>query len=352
MKRIGLIGCGHIGTVHSLALGQLTKAGLIDAAITATHDPDRARAEEQARHHGATVHDSIDALADECDVLWVCTWTAAHREGVRAAVDRGLPVFCEKPLAPTLAECEDLAADLRRVPHQVGLVLRHAPVFRAVAEAVASGRYGRPMASILRDDQYFPIQGMYGSTWRSDVARAGGGTLIEHSIHDVDLLHWMLGGSPERVSGSVSSTFGYPGIEDTATVTLDYATHRATIVSVWHQVTTRPSTRRLEVFCEDALLWTEDDYCGPLHVETSDGAETIMGEPPEWVERFTIPEALAKQLGQYAEPSKAFLDGLDGDLPEEAGFPDVEVALAAHRVVDLAYRSSAAGGVPMPVGSA
>ena len=167
MKRIGLVGCGHIGTVHSLALGQLTKAGLIDAAITATHDPDRSRAEEQARHHGATVHDSLDALADDCDVLWVCTWTAAHAAAVRAAAERGLPVFCEKPLAPTLADCEVVAADLRRVPHQVGLVLRHAPVFRAVAEAVASGRYGRPMASVLRDDQYFPIQGMYGSTWRS-----------------------------------------------------------------------------------------------------------------------------------------------------------------------------------------
>ncbi|MEY3361771.1 MAG: hypothetical protein RL531_1490 [Actinomycetota bacterium] len=350
MRRIGLVGCGHIGTVHSLALGQLARAGLVDAAITGTFDADRSRAVEQARHHDATVHDDLDSLADSSDVLWVCTWTAAHREAVRAAADRGLPVFCEKPLAPTLAECEEVAADLRRVPHQVGLVLRHAPVFRAVAEAVASGRYGRPMATILRDDQYFPIQGMYGSTWRGDVTRAGGGTLIEHSIHDVDLLHWMLGGLPAAVSGRASSTFGHPGIEDTATVTLDYVDHRATIVSVWHQVTTRPSTRRLEVFCEGALLWTEDDYCGPLHVETSDGTETITGAPPEWVERFTIPEVLAKQLAQYAEPSKAFLDGLDAEFPEEAGFPDVEVALAAHRVVDLAYRSSEAGGSALALG--
>lgn len=350
MRRIGLVGCGHIGTVHSLALGQLTRAGLIDAAITGTLDTDPARAAEQARHHGAEVFEDLEALADASDVLWVCTWTAAHREAVRAAADRGLPVFCEKPLAPTLAECEAIADDLRRVPHQVGLVLRHAPVFRAVAEAVASGRYGRPMATILRDDQYFPIQGMYGSTWRSDVDRAGGGTLIEHSIHDVDLLHWMLGGLPTAVTGRVSSTFGYPGIEDTATVTLDYDSHRATIVSVWHQVTTRPSTRRLEVFCEDALLWTEDDHLGPLHVETSDGTATILGTPPEWVGRFTIPEVLAKQLAQYAEPSLAFLRGLDTDLPEEAGFPDVEVALAAHRVVDLAYRSSDAGGRALVLG--
>ena len=76
-------------------------------------------------------------------------------------------------------------------------MLRHAPVFRNVAEIVHSGRYGKPMALVLRDDQYFPIQGMYGSTWRSDVDKAGGGTLIEHSIHDLDVINWVLG--PGRV---------------------------------------------------------------------------------------------------------------------------------------------------------
>ena len=112
---------------------------------------------------------------------------------MRAAVDRGRAVLCEKPLAPTLAECEEVSGLLSRVPHQVGLVLRHAPVFRAFAAAVASGDHGRPLAALLRDDQYFPIQGMYGSDWRADVGRAGGGTLLEHSIHDVDVLRWILG---------------------------------------------------------------------------------------------------------------------------------------------------------------
>ena len=44
----------------------------------------------------------------------------------------------------------------------------------------------------------------------------------------------------------------------------------ATIVSVWHQIIARGSRRRLEVFCEDALLWADDDYLGPLHVETAE----------------------------------------------------------------------------------
>ncbi len=350
MLRIGLVGCGHIGTVHSYALRQLTDAGLVDAAITSTFDTDPERAQRLAEASNASRAESLEALLDAVDVAWICTWTNGHLPAVEAAVARGLPVFCEKPLAPTLPDCRRIADLLGTVPHQVGLVLRHAPVFCNLAEIVHSGRYGKPMALVLRDDQYFPIQGMYGSTWRSDVAKAGGGTLIEHSIHDLDVINWVLGPAGS-VSAHTASIFGYEGIDDSAAVRLDYAGGAtASLISVWHQVTTRPSTRRLELFCEEAFLWTEDDYLGPLHVETSAGSETIEGRPPTWIDRLTVPEVLAKPLAQYAEPSKAFLDALVADGANARGFPGVEVALAAHEVVDGAYRSAAAGGgtVPLP----
>jgi predicted dehydrogenase len=348
--RVGLVGCGFIGTVHSFALRQLSRAGLIDAAVTATYDADGARAETAAAaHDGAAAMPDLDSLIDAVDVVWVCTWTAAHAAPVHAAVAARRSVFCEKPLAPTLAECETVAVDLRRVPHQVGLVLRYAPVFRAAADAVRSGRYGAPLAAILRDDQYFPIQGMYGSTWRGDVAKAGGGTLIEHSIHDVDVLSALFGG-PEWVAARTACRFGHIGIDDVADLTLTYAGQVvATLVSVWHQVTTRPSTRRLEIFCEDAFLWTDDDYLGPLHVETSNGVEQIQAALPSWADRLGVPDALVAAVAQYAEPALAFLDTLARDGAAARGEPDVDVALAAHRVVDAAYRSAATDGAPMAV---
>jgi predicted dehydrogenase len=351
--RVGLVGCGHIGTVHSYALRQLGDAGLIDARVAATFDVDRDRAGELARHHDARPCARLDELLADVDVVWVCTWTAAHLEAVCAAGERSRAVFCEKPLAPTLAEAEQLAGVLTHVPHQVGLVLRHAPVFGAVAEVVASGRYGRPLATVLRDDQYFPIQGFYGSGWRADVAKAGGGTLLEHSIHDVDVLRWVLGpaaGEPREVSARTASMFEHRGIDDATTATFRFVDgSTATIVSVWHQILTRGSRRRLEVFCEDALLWTDDDYLGPLHVETSSGEELVEASPPPWIDRFQIPEVLAKPLAQYAEPSKAFLDALARDGAAAQGHPDVEIALAAHRLVDRAYQSAAADGRPVPV---
>lgn len=345
--RIGMVGCGHIGTVHAYALQQLSEHGLIDASLAATFDSDPERAARVAHHHGGEPAESLDALLDEVDVVWVCTWTAGHVEAVGLAAERGLPVFCEKPLAPTMPECEKVAAALERVPHQVGLVLRWSPVFAKAAEIVASGRFGRPLATVMRDDQYFPIQGFYGSTWRSDAALAGGGTLIEHSIHDVDVLRWILG-DPASVSAHTAATFGHTGIDDVAAVTFAYEGGSvATLTSVWHQILSRESSRRLEVFCEEAMLSTEDDFLGPLRVQTSDGVEEIEGEAPEWAGRLEVPEVFRNAIAHYAAPSKAFLDALVASGRGARGHPSAGDALAAHRLVDAAYRSSEHGGAPV-----
>ncbi len=358
MTRVGLVGCGHIGTVHAVALQQLADAELVDARLTATFDDDPEKAAKVARRHGGEPCATLDGLLDSVDAVWICTWTAAHLAAVEAAAARGLPIFCEKPLAPDLAAAERVAAALARVPHQVGLVLRWAPVFRNLVAAVASGEHGRVLAAVMRDDQYFPVQGLYGSTWRGDVAHAGGGTVIEHSIHDIDVVRWTLG-DPVEVSARTASRFGYPGIEDTAAAMFTYADGSvAQLTSIWHQVLTRESSRRLEVFCEKAMLWTDDDYLGPLHVQTDAGERIIMSEPPVWSARFTLPEVYAKALAQYAEPTKAFLDSLaaldplgdpgsSGADPSLIGHPRADDALAAHRLVDLVYRSAAAGGAPM-----
>ncbi len=341
--RVGFVGCGHIATVHSYAIAQLAKADLVDAAITATFDPDTERAAKLAAHSDAKVHESLESLVDAVDVVWVCAWTAAHLEAVECAVDRNRAVFCEKPLAPTFADCARVASLLERVPHQVGLVLRHAPVFATVADIVNDQRYGRLLYASLRDDQYFPIQGMYGSTWRKDQAKAGGGTLVEHSIHDVDVLDWILG-PVVGVRAQTREHFGHAGIDDTAVVQLDYASGAtATLASVWHQVLSRGSSRRLEVFCEHAYLWTEDDYLGPLHVQTADESFTRTAPLPEWAPRLAVPEVYEKSVAQYAEPALSFLSGLAAPGGARSGYPTAGEALEAHRVVEAAYRSAVAG---------
>ncbi|MGH2760619.1 MAG: Gfo/Idh/MocA family protein [Actinomycetota bacterium] len=345
MLRIGLVGCGFIGRVHGWGLWAVRKAARAEAAVVAVADADRGKAAALAELHDAVVVD-VDSLLDAVDVVYVCTPTAQHAAVVEAAAGRGLAVFCEKPLAPDLPSARRVAAALAKTRHQVGLVLRHAPVFAAISEAIGSGRYGRPMAAVLRDDQYFPIQGQYGSAWRADRGIAGGGTLIEHSIHDLDLLRW-LRGDPSTVACRTSSFFGHPGIEDLAVATLGYDDgSTAGLVSVWHQILTRGSSRRLEVFCEDAFLWTEDDNCGSLHVETSRGAEIVPCDPPAWVDEIPVPESKRRTLGLYAEASRCFLACIEAG---STGSPGEGDALAAHVLVDAAYRSAADAGRPITV---
>jgi predicted dehydrogenase len=343
VRRIGIVGTGLMGGHHLWVLQQLARTGLVAAEVTCVFDADPTRAADA----GVPVAASLAELVEAVDVVWVTTWTSGHLEPVLAAAAAGRAVFVEKPLAPTLAECEELASALRGTPHQVGLVLRHAPAYAWVAEAVASGRYGRPMGALFRDDQKLPLGGPYGSTWRADVSRAGGGTLIEHSIHDVDVLAWVLG-APTSVSAQTSSFAGLPGIDDLAMVRLEFAGgHGASLLSVWHQVDGRTTNRRLEVHCEHAVL-TMDGEVGPVVVETSAGVETVEVPFPTVLDGLgleDVPETWRVAAAGLALQAKAFLDALDAGKPH--GWPTVDDALVAHRAVDAAYRSAADGGTPV-----
>ena len=93
----------------------------------------------------------------------------------------------------------------------------------------------------------------------------------------------------------------------------------------------RGSSRRLEVFCEKALLWTDDDYLGPLHVETATGDELDrVGASRCGRALRRCPRRSRCRSSQYAVPTKAFLDGLAGGATAP-GWPDAATALTAHR---------------------
>jgi predicted dehydrogenase len=332
-----------MGGHHAWVLQRLADAGLVDAELVLLFDADAARAAELSQETGVPVAPSLAALVADVDVVWVTTWTAGHLEPCAAAAAAGKAVFVEKPLAPTLAACEELAAVLRPVPHQVGLVLRHAPAYQWFADAVQSGRYGRAMGALFRDDQRFPLGGSYGSTWRGDVDKAGGGTLIEHSVHDVDVLAWVLG-TPEAVTAQTTCFAGVAGVEDMALVRMEFPGDcAAALMSVWHRVEGRTTNRRLEVFCEDAVLWMDGEV-GPVHVETSAGATTVDVPFPPVLDGLgleEVPEVWRIAAAGLALQAKAFLDALDEGRP---GWPSVDDALVAHRAVDAAYRSAAASG--------
>ncbi len=232
----------------------------------------------------------VDEALAEADAAWVCTPTSGHAEVVARCVANRVAIYCEKPLATDLAGAESMFGLVENagIANQVGLVLRSSPPVESFAASVPGragrrgtpvGEVGKPIAAFLRDDQYFPIGGMYGSSWRGDVETAGGGTLIEHSIHDVDLLSWMFG-PVSSVTAMTANHAGHPGVEDVAAVTLGHESGVTTqLLSVWHGLRTRPSTRRLEVFFESAHAVLEDEAAGPCRSRQRRGT-WISGCPP------------------------------------------------------------------------
>jgi len=227
------------------------------------------------------------------------------------------------------------AVEAAGVVNQVGLVLRFLPSFRWVRHLVRDPRAGSVLAAVFRDDQYIPDQGVYGSTWRTDAARAGRGTLLEHSIHDVDILRWLLG-PVAAVTATAREVHGHPRIDDATVARLDFASGvSATLASVWHDMLERGSLRRLEVVCERLFVALEGDFVGPVRWR-------FAGEDEHVLAGDDLAVAVA-EAGDTATTNSAtaFLAAVrDGT----AARPAMAEALPAHRVVDALYASAAAGG--------
>jgi predicted dehydrogenase len=350
MLRVGFVGSGLIAWAHGLSLKAMIDGGVVEAAIVAVHDQEERRARAFADAVGgadvAVVSDAA-AVARQCDAVWVCTPTGAHRAVVDEAAAAGCAVFCEKPLDRDFDRAASLvaAAEEAGVAGQCGLVLRSAPVFRALRDLMEEGSLGAPMAAVFRDDQYFPIRGTYASKWRADIEQAGGGCLIEHSIHDVDILRFCFG-EVDALSARTGNHAGYEGVEDVAAVSLRFRSGLlAELTSVWHDVLSRGSSRRVEVFCREGMVWLDNDFRGPLHVATSAGEEVRGCPSPAWVDALPLPDdEVGLAIRAYVEADRAFVDAVETGRAPEPGLP---VALEAHRLVEAAYTSAEQAGAPV-----
>lgn len=334
--RIGFLGAGLIATYHSKSLRR-SGADVVRAGV---FDPDRERAEAFAAASGHTVCDSEQEVLDGCDAVYICTWTNSHPRLLEAAVSRGRHVFCEKPLAFTTAEAATMAeqAAAAGITHQVGLVLRHSPAYLWARHLVDDPAAGRVMTVVFRDDQFIPIQGHYASTWRGDRSLVGAGTLLEHSIHDVDMLRFLVG-DVSRVSAQTANFHGLDGIEDVATASLRFDNGATGVLnSVWHDNLARPSLRRVEVFCERRHIVIEgDDWFGPVSWTDSDGTTGSLEGTP-------LSEAVAPLREGSDNPDGEFVRAV---VEGRAATPDLHTAVAAHRIVDAMYLSAAADGAPV-----
>lgn len=355
--QVGIIGGGVMGTTHGKATHFCFKRGLIDGELVGIAEEDDARRESFASaSHARLVTADADELINspEINTIYICTPTFNHLELARKVAAAGKALFCEKPLAFNAADAALMrdAARAAGITHQVGLVMRFSPVVFVTRQLMREEASGRPMTCVMIDDQFFPIQGHYQSTWRADVTKVGAGTLLEHAIHDIDILLSYFG-DVKRVYGTTSHFFGKEGVEDMSSAMLEFESGAVVNhVSIWHNILHRGSSRRMHVVCENAQYsWEDDDYAGNIRCETNTAGRRTDIASKEVVERFAtgLPiddprlreHVIEHDLGQsYLLEDYTFLKAVSED---RQSWLDFDVAVKAHAVVDAIYESARTG---------
>jgi len=282
------------------------------------------------------------------DAVMITSPTATHRELVTATLAAGKPLLCEKPLAPTFADVKALcdAVQASPVAAQVGFHSRFHPIVAKVRSFVTSGQLGAPMGYIVRDDQYWPTGAVVPghSSWRSRRHEAGGGALLEHSIHAADIVCWLFGPA-RRVSAATRSVFGFD-VEDVAALTIEHTSGVVgTLLTVFNGVRGREE-RRLEVFFEDAALEATTDF---IVGAAEDGL--VLQRPDAPAERIDLVSLRERHFAALGVARRDFIfytypadrHWVRTVLAGEPASPDFADALRAHALVDAAYRAAASG---------
>jgi predicted dehydrogenase len=334
--RGALIGFGTIAAKAHLPAWQ----SLGDVAIVAAADTSAAGREAflQARPDGRWYESVEDLLAAErLDFVDICTPPASHAALIQRALDARLHVLCEKPLVTRAADALAVAAAAEaagRVVHTVHNWLE-APVCARISALVAEGAIGAVRSLRWRTLRPAAAAGVDsgGENWRLDPAIAGGGILFDHGWHALYCVMRWAGGSPRGVAASLEARRRPASpLEDTATLALDFARCRGDIYLTW------TADRR----ANEIDIWGER---GRIHVD----GDTVLLEGEIGERRWRCPPALTEgsyRPDLFAPVVQNFCAAARGSAPG-----NLEEAMLCMQLIDLAQRSSSAGGARLPIGA-
>lgn len=180
--RVALFGAGRIGPLHARTL---LGTGAIDQLIIMDVVPERATA--AAQELGGIVAESVPDALGQADAVVIAASTDDHPRLIRAAIAAGLPTFCEKPLAASLAESIAVRADVDAagVPLQLGFQRRFDPAYVEGRRLIENGDVGTIHLISLRSHDPAPASEEFIAT--------SGGMFRDLSIHDLDILRFLSG---------------------------------------------------------------------------------------------------------------------------------------------------------------
>lgn len=212
MIGVGIVGAGLQGRRRADALTQIP-----DARLVTITDKDHARARVLASSYGCEGTEDWRNTVRNRDVnlVIICTPNSTHAEIGIAAMNAGKHVLCEKPLATTLDDAEQMVETSRSqgVSLWCGLNLRYHPAISQALKWKSEGAVGELM--FIRSLYGICGREGYDKDWRMSQELSGGGQLMDQGMHVLDLCR-LFGGSFTEVKGYVSTTFWNTSVEDNA----------------------------------------------------------------------------------------------------------------------------------------
>lgn len=189
----GTVSVGLLSTAHVHTNGFATQLrDREDVTLAGIADDDEERGRETAERHGVELV-STDALLDRVDAVCVFSTNTTHGRWVRAAADAGVDVLCEKPLATELAEARDLLAVCEDAGIQLGMMmpLPFSEPARQAKRAYEADAIGDLCVATGTNRAKF--RNRHETGWSADPEHAGGGAVMDHTVHIVDLVRWITG---------------------------------------------------------------------------------------------------------------------------------------------------------------
>jgi predicted dehydrogenase len=278
MVRVVLVGLGKMGLSH-LAMVRVHP----DVELVGVCDTSKFVLDVLAKYTGVATYTDFAAMFAEArpDAVIVATPSRFHAAIVRAALDRGMHVFCEKPFCLDWSESEALAslADERGLVNQVGYHYRFVGAFREVKRLVDCGAVGK--ISHVVAEAYGPVVlRQKGLSWRTQ-KEEGGGCLYDYAAHPVNLVNWLFG-QPDRVADTVLNSIFSRDIDDEVYSSLHYSEGPSVQLSVnWSDESCRKMTVKLTLWGSMGRIYADRQEC-QVYLRTTGHA------PPGYVAGWNV----------------------------------------------------------------
>lgn len=280
MIRLAVVGLGKMGLSHLSMIKAHPDVDLVGVCDSTGYLLD-----VLAKYTGVRTYKDFVKMLDEAEpeAVIIATPTHLHANMVRAALERGVNVFCEKPLVIDPAEGRDLAALAveRGLVTQVGYHNRFVGTFREVRKLIDAGAIGRVGSALA--EAYGPVVlKPSGRTWRSQRA-TGGGCLYDYAAHPLNLLTWYLG-APAAVSGSQLTSIFSAQIDDAVASTLHYENGTAQLLANWSDESQRKMTTKITLWGEHGRIYADRQE---IQVYLRSTAPEVAGYSAGWNVRYT-----------------------------------------------------------------